>query len=144
MQAISNPTPKRPPQPLPFATPSDNPPTASRYRLWLTISLVGLVGFATGFALRQPVSPTASPPDVHTTMQWMFDAALAHDAATADGTAVLAAVPGVVVEEVETVDPLRGPMVAIISDDQDNLTAYRIVVQRHDLNWSVTATRLAG
>ena len=143
MQAISSPTPDQGPSPISSTAAPAVVPKPTRYRQWMILTLVALAGFAAGYLIPDT---TARPPvpDVHNTMQWMFDAALAYEATTEGGKVVPAALPGISVEEVETVDPVRGPIVAIVSDQSDNLSAYRIVVERHNLDWTVTATRLGN
>ena len=107
---------------------------------WIHIGLCGRAPH--GFT--SPPHSIAVAPDLQTTLGWMFDAALAHEAVDGSGTVVASAVPGIIVESVEILDAASGPIVAVVSSPEDGLAAYEIIVERERLNWRVIATRLSS
>ena len=141
MQAIVTPNPDAPVSFTRIPPVDEHPSQSSRWRRRLIICLVAVAAFSAGLLIPNRAQ-TPPAPDLAATLQWMFDAGLAHEAVTMDGATVPAAVPGVTVEDVEVVDARRGPIMAIVSDPATGLAAYRITVERSDLDWSVTATRL--
>ena len=120
-------------------------------RSWAVVAAI-IVGLIAGYGLgrsRQSAPESsfltqAAAPSLHTTLEWMFNAALAHEAVDEQGSVMAPALPPISVASVETLDELVGPMVAIVSSADDYLAAYEIHIERNELNWTVRATRLAG
>ena len=151
MSVISAPEPD-----LPISTtwlpPTEAAPRRRQFaRSWPVVAAI-IVGLVAGYGVgRSRQSAPASPvlthtaaPSLHTTLEWMFNAALAHEAVDEHGSVMAPASPPISVASVETLDELVGPMVAIVSSADDYLAAYEIHIERDELDWTVRATRLAG
>ncbi len=107
-------------------------------RLVVVVAVVAAFGLG---RISAPERVVASPPALDTTLVWMFDAALGHRGATSEGVPVPAALTDIAIERIDVVDPVLGPLLAVVSH-RDGMMVYEITVERRTLDWTVTARRL--
>jgi len=150
MDVITTPSPSEDVAPNPV---TGLPSPAARHRLsdhWIwaigaACLVVGIVlGAMTMSALQ---SGEAAAPDLDATLEWMFTASLTYSAVTEDGQDIPPPARSVEVREIEILDPVRGPILAIVSLDHTASTevvAYEIATSRQGRSWTVEAVPLAG
>ena len=118
------------------------------YTTWLPMAAALIVGALAGGAIARPSNPAIEPSrgaaiaDLHSTLSWMFDAALAHEAIDDQGARVGAVVSSITVKSVDVIDAVTGPIVAVVASPSHGLSVYEISVVRDDLNWDVHARRI--
>ena len=113
---------------------------------WLILLATLLVGVGTGLVVSSATrTDTPVGPDLEATLDWMFTASLTYAATTDDGLSIPPPAEGVEIREVEILDPVRGPILAIVELDHggsSEVVAYEVTTWREGRAWSVGATPL--
>jgi hypothetical protein len=125
------------------------PPIGDTRPWWLWVGLVGALtlGMVIGWLAATSSQPDQPAPiDLTSTLDWMFSASLTYSAVTEEGLEIPPPAQTVRVREVDILDPVRGPILAIVDLDQGgsvDTVAYEITTRRSGRAWSVEATPLA-
>ncbi len=147
MDVITAPTPDpetEPPHAM-LPSPTDRPALLPWWA-WTTTAVALIVGLAIGGLLSPWRSaPQPAAPSLAETLEWMFTASLTYAATTEDGVEIPPPANAVAVREVEVLDPVRGPILAIVELDHQTtseVVAYEITTRRTGRAWTVDATPL--
>lgn len=145
MDVISVPLPE-PPEPRPIARLLPSEPGSTR--LAIAAAALVLAGLASGWLAGRATAPvTSAPPDIEATLQWMFSASLTYSAVTEDGLTVPPPADRIRLREVDVLDPVRGPILAVAeleSDGRTQTVPYEVTTRRDGRAWVVEAIPLTG
>ncbi len=149
MDVITAPVPEPEPEPEAHLSSLPTPVRASGLPRPWAFAAIGLA-FVLGFTVGAVASPWRStepgPPSLPETLEWMFTASLTYAATTEDGAEIPPPANSVTIREVEVLDPVKGPVLAIVELDHltsREIVAYEITTKRTGRSWSVEAIPIA-
>ena len=149
MEVITAPVPEPEPEPEPRLTSLPTPGRGSSLPTRWALAAAGLA-FLLGLTAGAVVSPWRSaepgPPSLPEPLEWLFTASLTYAATTEEGIEIPPPANSVTIREVEVLDPVKGPVLAIVELDHQTsreIVAYEITTKRTGRSWSVEAIPIA-
>ncbi len=143
MDVITAPVPEPEPEPAPRI--ADLPRPSREFNLqgrwaFAAIGFAFILGLAVGAITGPWRSAEPAPPSLPETLEWMFTASLTYAAITVDGIEIPPPANSVTIREIEVLDPVKGPILAIVELDHltsSEVVAYEITTKRTGRSWTV-------